>query len=68
MLRNIVWKSDNERVATVDSNGTLTAKGRGTSSIIACDLSGNEIQKVEISVNYSFFLWIIDLLFGWLIK
>ena len=65
---NTVWKTDNEKVASVGGDGTVTAKGRGTANIIACDLNGNEIQKAEIKVDYSFFLWILDLLFGWLIK
>ena len=65
---NTVWKTDNEKVASVGGDGMVTAKGRGTANIIACDLNGNEIQKAEIKVDYSFFLWILDLLFGWLIK
>lgn len=31
--KSIIWKSDNESVATVDNNGLITAKGKGIANI-----------------------------------
>ncbi len=47
----IIWKSDNESVATVDENGLVTAIGDGSTVITATDENGNEIEKRTLVVG-----------------
>ena len=39
--KDVTWKSDNESVATVDANGTVTAMGAGTATITATAADGS---------------------------
>ena len=41
--KNVYWSSSNESVATVDSNGVVTAKGVGNATISAITLDGSDI-------------------------
>ncbi len=63
--QNVVWKSSDTSVATVDENGTVTGKGKGTAIISATvtdgegnpvlDGDGNNITdtiEITVSVNY----------------
>ncbi|MBQ3498325.1 MAG: leucine-rich repeat protein [Clostridia bacterium] len=62
----VYFESLNPDVATVDDNGKITATGRGTAIILVTDIDGN-ISYYSITVNFSFFQWIIYILFfGWL--
>ena len=47
-IRDIVWTSSNEKVATVSETGEITGVGKGTASIIAQAADGS---KVKASVN-----------------
>ena len=49
--KNIIWSSDNEAVATVDSTGKVTAVGNGTAKITATTQSGSRTATVVITVN-----------------
>ena len=58
--RNVQWSSDNETVATVDSNGIVTAKKVGTAKITAKTESGGftascavTVKETIVSLNYS---------------
>ena len=46
---NIVWKSDNEKVATVDNDGMVTAVNVGTANITAT--CGNASATCKVTVN-----------------
>ena len=49
--KNVIWKSSDEKVATVDKNGKVTAIGNGTAIITATSVSGNYTAKSEITVK-----------------
>ncbi len=47
--KEVTYTSSNERVATVDKNGKITAKGNGEANIIARTTNGKEaVCKVEV--------------------
>lgn len=50
-LRNdtVVWSSDNEEIATVDSNGVVSAKGAGTAIVTATCNGKTDTCKVEVA-------------------
>lgn len=48
--RNIIWKSNNTEVATVDSNGNVKAVGYGTATITATTEDGGYSKTCVISV------------------
>ena len=47
-LKNVTWSSGDERIVTVDANGTVTGIKRGTGRIIATAADGSNIRA-----NYS---------------
>lgn len=51
-IKDVVWSSDNEKVATVDSNGKVTAKSIGKATITVTTKDGNKTAKCEVAVNY----------------
>ena len=62
----VYFESLNPDIATVDDNGKITATGRGNAIILVTDIDGN-ISYYSITVNFSFFQWIIYIVFfGWL--
>ncbi|MCQ2484863.1 MAG: Ig-like domain-containing protein [Clostridia bacterium] len=63
----VVWTSSNPKVVTVDENGTITAKGRGTAVITASTEDGQFSDSCTVTVTYSWLQWIIVyILFGWI--
>lgn len=63
----IVWKSTNPDVVSIDENGNITAKKVGAATIIATTADGTVKASRRITVQYSTLQWIIVyLLFGWL--
>lgn len=64
----IVWESSNPAVATVDEDGNVYAAGIGTATITASTADGSCSAKCQVTVEFSFFAWLIDFLFGWLLR
>lgn len=66
----VSYSSSNDSVATVDSNGKVTAKGTGSATITVTvtDEYGNTVSDTcEVSVSYQWWEWIIVIvLFGWI--
>ncbi len=62
----VSWRSSNEKVATVSSDGTILAKSRGTTTITASTESGQS-ATMKVTVKYSFWQWLLVIfLFGWI--
>ena len=51
MLRSLTWSSDNEAVATVDTNGEVTAHAEGTATITAETVNGCTASCVVVVVQ-----------------
>ena len=49
--KDVTWKSDNESVATVDANGQVTAKGKGTATITATTVHGGFSASCTVTIN-----------------
>lgn len=50
--KNLVWKSNNEDIATVDENGVITAKSNGKTTITVCSDENAEIYKtIDVTVQ-----------------
>jgi len=49
--KNVKWTSSNEKIATVDNNGVVSAKGVGTTKINAITLDGNKSVSCEVTVT-----------------
>ena len=66
----VSYSSSDDSVATVDSNGKVTAKGTGSATITVTvtDEYGNTVSDTcEVSVSYQWWEWIIVIvLFGWI--
>lgn len=61
-IETIVWKSSNENVAAVASNGTVTATGAGDATITCTvtDVYGNvSTDTCKVTVSYTILQWII---------
>ena len=51
--KNVIWTSSNTKVATVDVNGKVTAKGNGKATIKATAADGSEVNaSCEVTVAY----------------
>jgi len=48
--KTITWKSSNKKVATVDKNGKVTAKKKGT-CVITVTIANGKKAKCKITVN-----------------
>ena len=49
--KGVTWKSDNTEVATVDSNGKVTAVGNGTATITVTTVSGGKTATCQVKVS-----------------
>ncbi len=64
---DIVWKSSNPAVASVDENGTVTAHSIGKVVITASTEDGQFSDTCQVKVTFSIFqLIIVFVLFGWI--
>ena len=52
ITNNAAWSSDNTNVATVDSNGLVTARGPGEASIIAQSGEQQGVLKLRVFPNF----------------
>ena len=50
-LQKLIWQSSDEKVATVDENGKVTAVGNGTATITATSVSGSYTAAVSVTVK-----------------
>lgn len=50
-LQKLIWKSDNEKVATTDENGKVTAVGNGTAKITVTTEDGKITASIMITVK-----------------
>lgn len=50
-LQKLIWKSDNEKVATTDENGKVTAVGNGTAEITVTTEDGKIAASIMITVK-----------------
>lgn len=57
--KTVTWKSSDETVATIDSDGKITAKSAGTTNILAT-VDGIESNKITITVVDGFFISITN--------
>ena len=49
--KRVTWQSSDEKVATVDENGKVTAVGNGTAAINATSVSGSYTATVSVTVK-----------------
>jgi len=49
--QSITWKSSNEKVATVDGNGKITAISAGMTTITATTVDGNKSSDIRVTVT-----------------
>ena len=49
--KNVTWKSDNEKVATVSSTGKVTAKKAGTATITVTTVDGGKTATCKVTVK-----------------
>lgn len=49
--KDVTWSSDKPSVATVDSNGKVTAVGEGTATITVTTADGNKTAQCTVTVN-----------------
>lgn len=70
-LPDVHWESTNTRVLTINANGTINFKGRGSTSILLVfepqGRSRVTVGKLDIRVEYTFLQWLLVIfLFGWI--
>ena len=51
--KNVTWKSSNTNVATVDMDGKVTGKSKGTATITATTVDGNKSATCKVTVKDS---------------
>ncbi len=59
------WSSSNEKIAVINDNGDVKGLSTGTTDIIITMNDGTVIQ-CNVTVEFSLFWWMINLLFSWL--
>ncbi|WP_167958074.1 Ig-like domain-containing protein [Anaerosporobacter faecicola] len=51
--KNLIYKSSDEKVATVDATGKVTAVGDGKATIIVTTVDGNKVVTIDVIVDTS---------------
>lgn len=59
------WSSSNEKIAVINDNGDVKGLSIGTTDIVITMNDGTVIQ-CNVTVEFSLFWWLFNLLFGWL--
>ncbi|MBQ8762746.1 MAG: Ig-like domain-containing protein [Clostridia bacterium] len=59
------WSSSNEKIAVINDNGDVKGLSTGTTDIVLTMNDGTVIQ-CNVTVEFSLFWWLFNLLFGWL--
>lgn len=63
----LTWSSADSSIVTVDEDGNIYGAKAGTTTVTAASKDGKFEKDFEVTVNYSFFQWIIIIvLFGWI--
>ena len=66
----VKYESSNPKIASVDKNGKVTALKKGSAKItctVTDELGGTVTDTCKVTVNYTFWQWLIKiLLFGWI--
>lgn len=63
----IIFESSDPSIVSVDEEGNITAKRRGTATITAKTADGKVSDSINVTVEYSTIQWIIIyILFGWI--
>lgn len=63
----VIFESSDPSIVSVDKEGNITAKRRGTATITAKTADGKVSDSINVTVEYSTIQWIIIyLLFGWI--
>ena len=63
----VIFESSDPSIVSVDEEGNITAKRRGTATITAKTADGKVSDSINVTVEYSTIQWIIIyLLFGWI--
>jgi len=65
--QNVTWSSDNNSVATVAADGTVTAVTAGTANITVKTVDGNKTASCSVTVTSSLFTTVADF-FIWLVN
>lgn len=52
--KNVSWKSSDESIASIDSNGMITARKPGTATITATTLDGNKTATLTLTVTIDY--------------
>lgn len=58
-IKEVEWVSSNDKVATVDENGKVVAKGTGSAVITAQTPDGAITDTCNVKVSYTWWQWII---------
>lgn len=61
-IRNVSWQSGDDAIATVDANGLVTAKAKGSTIITARTLDQNKTAECMVTVRSLFSRW--EIVFG----
>lgn len=65
--KSVTWSSSDPSVASVDSEGNVTAHARGSTAITATSVDGGKTSTCMVTVSYTWWQWLIKiLLFGWI--
>ena len=59
------WSSSNKKIAVINDNGDVKGLSTGVTDIVITMNDGTVIQ-CNVTVEFSLFWWMINLLFGWL--